>query len=319
MKSIADDFALVQSPISEEDLFISVITQLGDDFHPILAAIRVRTTPITFTELHDILTDYQRSLKHSADQQLLLATTNAAQKQSPLGRSPTSTGQSRDQNVSYRKNRGGSSRLGNNSAYRQGRFCNFCEISGHDIKFCRKLATLLRENNLQLNDSQPSRNHSPMANMATSSPIATSQWMFDTRASHHATSNTSTLHGFTDYGGLDEISPDDANTLIISHIGHTTLPTSIRSLSLNDVLCVPKLQTDLVSVSKLCKSNQVSVEFFPTYFLVKDLARGCRFCGGRTSMTCTMLQSFQNHKLNSIIALATRQMTHSKSYQNVTS
>lgn len=78
MKAIADDLALAQSPIAEENLVVNVITQLGDEFHPIMAAIRVRENPVSYAELGDILTDYERSMKQSVDQQTLLATANVA-------------------------------------------------------------------------------------------------------------------------------------------------------------------------------------------------------------------------------------------------
>ncbi|GFP89753.1 hypothetical protein PHJA_001119100 [Phtheirospermum japonicum] len=81
MRAIADDLALAQSPISEEDLVVHVITQLGDEFNSIVAALRVRETPIAFSELSNILTDFERMMKENeAVHQSLLATANVTQK-----------------------------------------------------------------------------------------------------------------------------------------------------------------------------------------------------------------------------------------------
>lgn len=90
----------------------------------------------------------------------------------------------------------------------------------------------------------------------------------------------SSFHGLSDYGGPDEIHLGDGNSLNISHTGHTIFPTTTRNLSLYGVLCVPKLRTNLVSVSQLCKTNSVSVEFFPSCFFVKDFLTGALLLQG---------------------------------------
>lgn len=107
----------------------------------------------------------------------------------------------------------------------------------------------------------------------TSTPTQ-SPWLFDSGASHHTTSSLSDLQSYTDYGGPDEIRLGDGKSLKITHIGSTSLPTVHQNLSLTNVLCVPKLRKNLVSIAKLCKTNQVSVEYFSSYFLVKDLCTG---------------------------------------------
>lgn len=67
MKSIADDLALAQHPISDEDLVIHAITQLGDEFHPIMAALSVRETAVTYAQLGTILTEYERTMRQCTD------------------------------------------------------------------------------------------------------------------------------------------------------------------------------------------------------------------------------------------------------------
>ncbi|GJZ13147.1 retrovirus-related pol polyprotein from transposon TNT 1-94 [Tanacetum coccineum] len=63
MKSIADALSLAQSLILEEDSVVHILTQLGDEYNNIVAAIKVRESPITFSELFDKLTDFERMLK----------------------------------------------------------------------------------------------------------------------------------------------------------------------------------------------------------------------------------------------------------------
>ena len=99
----------------------------------------------------------------------------------------------------------------------------------------------------------------PVANLATSAP-ANSMWMMDSGASHHISSCPATLASVSDYGGPDEILLGNGTGLTITHLGSTSFFNKTKSLSLADVLCVPSMRTNLISVAKLCRTNQVSVE-----------------------------------------------------------
>ncbi|XP_019161404.1 PREDICTED: uncharacterized protein LOC109158039 [Ipomoea nil] len=83
MRAIADDLALAQCPVTDENLVVYVLTQLGDEYNSIISAVRVRETPVSWGELADILTDHERQLKVAVDtRQSLLATANATQRAS---------------------------------------------------------------------------------------------------------------------------------------------------------------------------------------------------------------------------------------------
>ena len=62
MRSIADELALAQSPIDEEDLIVHILAQLGDEYNSITAALKVRENPVSYPELFDKLVDFERSL-----------------------------------------------------------------------------------------------------------------------------------------------------------------------------------------------------------------------------------------------------------------
>ena len=157
-------------------------------------------------------------------------------------------------------------------------FCQFCNIPGHNTKDCRKLARFLQENNITISSvpqSTPITNYS----MATT-PSPISPWMFDSGASHHVTFDRSSLHTLSKYRGPDETVLGNGKNLPISHTGHNSLLTHSCSLNLQNVYFVPQLRNNLISVAKLCKSNHVSVEFFPYHFLVKDLRMGAHLMRG---------------------------------------
>ena len=45
----------------------------------------------------------------------------------------------------------------------------------------------------------------------------------------------------------------------------------LSPFTLTNVLCVPSIHQNLISVSKFCCSKNTSIEFFPSYTVVKDL------------------------------------------------
>ncbi|GJS96847.1 putative RNA-directed DNA polymerase [Tanacetum coccineum] len=55
MRSIADELALAQSPIQEEDLIVHILSQLRDEVNNIVAAIKVRESVISFSEFFEKL------------------------------------------------------------------------------------------------------------------------------------------------------------------------------------------------------------------------------------------------------------------------
>lgn len=75
MRSISGALTAAQSPVSENDLIVHVLSQLGDDYASIVPAICVQKSGLTYGDLTNILSDHERMLKHSEDQwQSLLVT-----------------------------------------------------------------------------------------------------------------------------------------------------------------------------------------------------------------------------------------------------
>ena len=101
-------------------------------------------------------------------------------------------------------------------------------------------------------------------------PSAT-EWLLYCGASHHVTTNLHNLSLHSEHPVSESVHIRDGTGLPIIHSGSTTLPSSSQSFALNNVLCVPSMKKNLISVSQLCSPNNVSVEFLPTSFYVKDL------------------------------------------------
>ena len=120
----------------------------------------------------------------------------------------------------------------------------------------------------------------PTAHLTTTS-TNTPPWLLDNGASLHVTSDLNNLSLHAPYQGSDNIMIGDDTGLPITHTGSTSLPTSNTHFSLTNVLCVPSIIKNLISISKFCISNNASIEFLPYTFLVKDLYTGAILLTGK--------------------------------------
>ncbi|KAE8725678.1 hypothetical protein F3Y22_tig00008262pilonHSYRG00055 [Hibiscus syriacus] len=117
---------------------------------------------------------------------------------------------------------------------------------------------------------QPPSPRQAQANVATTHPSNTT-WLLDSGASHHVTTDHNNLALHNPYDGTNEIMIGDGSGLPISHTSSTSLTTPSYSFSLSNVLCVPTMKRNIISISQFCKSNNTSIEFLAFSFHVKDL------------------------------------------------
>ncbi|PON37593.1 hypothetical protein PanWU01x14_319140, partial [Parasponia andersonii] len=95
--------------------------------------------------------------------------------------------------------------------------------------------------------------------------------LLDFGASHHITGDLTNLSLHSDYHDPDDIYIGDGKGMKITHTSSLLLPSSSKLFSLSNALCVPEVKRNLLSVSQLCSSNNISVKFLPNSFVVKDL------------------------------------------------
>lgn len=108
--------------------------------------------------------------------------------------------------------------------------------------------------------------------LATSEGDITNQWWYiNSRATHHLTNNLQNLSLGRDYSSNHLLDVGNGQGLYISHVGYTCLHTSCSStLHLKDILCVLHLTTNVTSISKLLKDNNLTIEFFANMYFIKD-------------------------------------------------
>lgn len=263
-----DQLALLGKVLDLEDQIEYTLDGLPEEYKQIVDQVESCDHPPTLSELHEKL------LNHEAK---LLAT----QVQSPLRISANVATNIFHPNQRHNSNKSQPWQPSQNNTSNQyhspklylGR-CQLCGLQGYSARRCNQLT---QQNGLQ----QPFTLWKPQANLA-GMMHPTSPWLLDSGATHHISSDLANLSLHQQYNGGEEVIVGNGSGLPISHKGSTLLPSSNRSLKLTDVLCVPQIQKNLISIYKLCNTNQVYVLFFPSCFKVRDLKTGDLLLEGRT-------------------------------------
>jgi hypothetical protein len=266
VKSLADELAVIDKTLSDDDLTLYILNGLGSEYRDIAASIRTRERPFTFEELHSHLLAHDEYIRRESQVEIQVPTANFAQRNSKNDGILPSLSHGRGNSSLHtrgsnhgrgygqsRKSRGFNPR-GNRPPPR----CQYCSAIGHIARYCPEISK----------SSNP-----PMAQYASASST-TPNWVFDTGASHHVANSLNNMHIHSEYDGPEEVQIGDGTGLKISHVGSTTLPTQNTIFNLKNILCVPHAKHNLISVSKFCKSNSVYVEFHSSFFCVKDQVTG---------------------------------------------
>ena len=254
IKVIVDELSMIHCQTDDDDIVIHTLNGLGSEFREVSTTIRVRENPISFEELHDLLIDYETYLNRdtASSDSTVIATANASQKARP------SHFKFKQQNYSPNSHPF-STTLASSSSKRV--VCQYCEKLGHIAKVCYKIHGYPNKQGVR-----------PTAqNAQVESPAASNDWILDSGASHHITNDLEQLHLTTPYHGKDQLYVGDGTALPITHTGKTQLTSQLHTLHLHNVLHIPTISQKLISISQLCRSNPISVEFFSDYFHVKDL------------------------------------------------
>lgn len=122
----------------------------------------------------------------------------------------------------------------------------------------------------------PPRSPLPQAFLTGSDPNFNNQWWYpDSGASHHVTPDTSNLSNSISLPGFEQVFIGNGQGLSINSVGSMQflLPNySHISLTLHNLLLVPHITKNLISVSKFAQDNHFFFEFHPQFCLVKSQA-----------------------------------------------
>ncbi|KAI0527262.1 hypothetical protein KFK09_002861 [Dendrobium nobile] len=95
-------------------------------------------------------------------------------------------------------------------------------------------------------------------------------WILDSGALSHLANNINNIFHPSDYQGTDTVTVGDGRHLPIAHTGPDLLPTPTRKLLLHNLLHLPQLSYNLLSVSNLAKENNIYILFDASSFQIND-------------------------------------------------
>lgn len=102
----------------------------------------------------------------------------------------------------------------------------------------------------------------------------------DSGATNHITPDVSGLTNTAPYASTSHVTMGNGASISITNVGSSTLLTGTRLLKLQNVLHVPAVCKNLMSVGQFAKDNGVYFEFHPFLCFVNDIQTGMTLLEG---------------------------------------
>nr|GLL27111.1 hypothetical protein L195_g010371 [Ipomoea trifida] len=264
-KSICDNLAAIKKPVDDLDKVFQFARGLGAKYENFRLAMVTKPPYPTFNQFLLALQGYEQTIASQKEEEKNYIEYNQAlfsQRGRGRGRRGSFNSKGRGFTPAGRYNNAGSNnfkRDGTNGIVQQSKgdkpTCQICGKLNHIALDCwyrfdysyqsEDLPQALAA--LTLNNNDPS-------------------FYMDSGATAHMTNNAGMLSYTKPYKGNDVIYVGNGNKLDITHSGNAC----IGELNLKDVLVVPKLKKNLISVSKITSENFCTVEFTSSDFVIKD-------------------------------------------------
>jgi gag-polypeptide of LTR copia-type/GAG-pre-integrase domain len=279
---LADRLRSIGTDVPDSELVMYAAQGLGSDYENFVTAFSMRSSVPSMNEFSSLLLAHEArlltSLRSSTTSVVHLTT------QSDSGNSDNSAyyvtsnkaqyygrgrGQGRGRH-NYPKGRGRGHY--NNASPDSDIQCQICARWGHGALNCYHWFDIRYTSSASTNSDTSSSNPSHQALMAepTSNPDHTTSYYIDSGASTHVTNDLNAMNNAYSYSGPEVVHIGNGKGLQIAHKGSALLPTPFQTLKLQNVLHVPEMTKNLLSVSQLTSDNNVSVEFFSDSCFVKD-------------------------------------------------
>ena len=173
--------------------------------------------------------------------------------------------------------------------------CQICDVTRHSARQCNCLSTLT------LASLSPTPARAPRPTLTAPYPYTkihyftsshSLDWVIDSGAFHHVTTNLASLALHEPYTASDIVIIGDGSGLSIAHIGSFFLTSLPTPLLFNNVLHVLAMSKNLISVSTLCAYNPINFYFLTLSFRCRIVTRG--HCGSRW---CLLLAEVRLHSV----------------------
>lgn len=100
--------------------------------------------------------------------------------------------------------------------------------------------------------------------------LTNSAWYLNSGATDHVVGDSHSLLQQIEYKGANKLMVGNGQNLDITHVGNTYLPTCFFDIKLLNVLVVPHIAKNLLSVSQLTRDNNLTIEFNAICCVLKD-------------------------------------------------
>jgi hypothetical protein len=291
-KACTDLLASIGEPISDSATTSYILAGLPHDYDSLIATVNTRVEAFPLDELYGHLLTHELRIDQQAlsSPDITAPTANFAAKTSQPSQncghqfySHNGRGRGRGRTNSSRGQ--GSPQFYSNNSGSSHAFCQICFKVGHTAQTCWHRF----DQNFQV-----SSNQSPQAFAASTSSTVDPAWYPDTGANNHLTADYGHLNLHAeDYTGQDQVRIGNGQGLRIHHIGSSILCSSSKNFFLNNILHVPNISKNLLSVYQFAKDNNVFFEFHPSFFCVKDLSSGVTLLSGKSKNGLYPLHSLQ--------------------------
>uniref|UniRef100_A0A2N9FJA4 Integrase catalytic domain-containing protein n=1 Tax=Fagus sylvatica TaxID=28930 RepID=A0A2N9FJA4_FAGSY len=301
IKTTRDMLYAVGVQIDNEELLHIILKGLPKEYAPFASAIRTRDGILSLEKLSVLLQTEEQSMKEGSDplmnSALAMFVSNTNKPNTGFNGHPSygnpSYNRGRGRN-SFQRGRGGRShnftpsqppyqqqnqnqapyqQQNQNQASPQARserpICQICWKQGHYAIDC------YHRMDFAYQGKNPTMKLAAMASASNTQHTQSAEsWLTDSGASDHITANANNLSPQVPYQGQEQVSVGNGQNLPIQNIGNSQLHTKYHKFQLKNVLHVPRIASNLLSVHKLCLHNNCSCYFDANQLLVQDLPTG---------------------------------------------
>ena len=276
IKTVRDKLSAVGVPSDHEELIHVILKRLPKEYAPFASAIRTRDGVLSLEKLSVLLQTEEQSLNETSDSlsNSALAIFVSQNKPSNGFNGNQSYHRGRSKN-NYTRGRGGrSSNFNHNSNFtpshppqpqqsQVSQFASQGRLKGQPVRSARRSGImqltvtigwiLLIKAKIQPPNLLPWLVHPTFNILKPQKP--------GLQTTDHITTSANNLSPQVPYQGQEQVSVGNGQNLPIQHIGNTKLHTKFRKFQLRNVLHVPRIASNLLSVHKLCLHNNCSCYF----------------------------------------------------------